>query len=260
MPDLEIIAKTLDEAAKKAQATEQLSAQGNDLSLEQAYQVQGLSIARRIARGEKKVGIKMGFTSKAKMIQMGVDDLIWGVLTDKMTIAQNGYINLANYVHPRAEPEIAFLLKSPLSGEITMEQAQAAVEAVAPAIEIIDSRYKNFKFSLEDVIADNSSSSSYVIGNWHSDLVAIDDLDMTMSISERLTESGSSNAILGDPWLSLMAASRLAGAAGQTLEAGEVVLAGAATAAVALQPGDKISLTVENLGTVGFNVEDSSNE
>lgn len=259
MSDLKIIAKTLDEAAKNAQATEQLSVQGNDLSIEQAYQVQGLSIDRRIARGEVKVGIKMGFTSKAKMLQMGVDDLIWGVLTDKMTIVQNGYINLANYVHPRAEPEIAFLLKSPLSGEITMEQAQAAVEAVAPAIEIIDSRYENFKFSLEDVIADNSSSSGYVIGHWNSDITVIDNLDMVMSIGERHTETGNSNAILGDPWLSLMDASRLAGAAGQTLKAGEIILAGASTAAVALQPGDSILLTVESLGTVQFNVEDNNN-
>jgi 2-oxo-3-hexenedioate decarboxylase len=80
---------------------------------------------------------------------------------------------------------------------------------------------------------------------------------MVMSIGERHTEAGNSNAILGDPWLSLIDASRLAGAAGQTLEAGEIVLAGAATAAVALQPGDSILLTVESLGTVGFNVEGS---
>ena len=103
----------------------------------------------------------MGFTSRAKMVQMGVDDMIWGRLTNSMLVEDGGEIDISNYVHPRVEPEIAYLLKAPLSGPLSTAEAWNAVEAVAPAMEIIDSRYENFKFTVEDVVADNSSSSGF---------------------------------------------------------------------------------------------------
>ena len=81
--NLHTLAEQVDNAAYTAQTISQLSAQGEALTLEQAYKVQDLSVARRLSRGEKQVGIKMGFTSRAKMIQMGVDDMIWGPLTDR---------------------------------------------------------------------------------------------------------------------------------------------------------------------------------
>ena len=109
----------------------------------------------------------MGFTSRAKMVQMGVHDMIWGRLTDAMIVEDGGTTSFKTYVHPRIEPEIAFLLKQELVGTITPMQALSAVEAVAPAVELIDSRYQAFKFSLTDVVADNSSSSGFVVGPWH---------------------------------------------------------------------------------------------
>jgi 2-oxo-3-hexenedioate decarboxylase len=124
-------------------------------------------MARRYSRGEKQVGIKMGFTSRAKMVQMGVHDMIWGRLTDGMIVEDGGVTSYRKYVHPRIEPEVAFLLKRELVGTVTPLQAFSAVEAIAPAVEIIDSRYKAFKFSLTDVVADNSSSSGFVVGPWH---------------------------------------------------------------------------------------------
>ena len=105
------IAQIVDDAAVNAEAISQLSAQGYPLTLSQAYQVQEQSVANRIARGEQQVGIKMGFTSRAKMIQMGVDDMIWGPLTDAMFIEEGGETTWEEYVHPRVELEIAFLLK-----------------------------------------------------------------------------------------------------------------------------------------------------
>jgi 2-oxo-3-hexenedioate decarboxylase len=95
----------------------------------------------------------MGFTSREKMVQMGVHDMIWGRLTDRMIVEDGGTTSFKTYVHPRIEPEIAFLLKRELVGTITPVQALSAVEAVAPAVELIDSRYQAFKFSLTDVVA-----------------------------------------------------------------------------------------------------------
>jgi len=245
------IANTLDQAAASGTSVEQISL-SQSITLPEAYEIQKISIQQRLDRGEKLVGYKMGFTSRAKMLQMGVDDLIWGRLTDAMQVNMDQEIDIANYVHPRAEPEIAFLLNKPLAGIVSKEEALAAVEAIAPAIEIIDSRYKNFKFSLEDVVADNSSSSSFVLGEWQSKDSDIDGLLMNLQVDNEVVASGSSKDILDHPINSLVEAARCIAAAGEELKAGQIILAGAATAAVALEPNQTISAHVANLGSCQF--------
>lgn len=121
-------------------------------------------------------------------------------------------------MHPRVEPEIAFILKQPLEGHVTGPQALAAVEAIAPAIEIIDSRYKDFKFTLPEVIADNASSSGFVIGAWHDPHVDFSNLGLAMTINGRTVQVGSTAALLGHPLRSLVAAARLSAAAGEPLK------------------------------------------
>src|SRR4051794_25447991 len=116
MPDTMEIAARLDDPARYARATAQLA---EPLTIEQAYAVQAASPPRRYARGEQRVGIKMGFTSRAKMAQMGIDEMIWGRLTDAMLVEDGGIIRFDKYVHPRVEPEIAFLLKAPLGGSVS---------------------------------------------------------------------------------------------------------------------------------------------
>jgi 2-oxo-3-hexenedioate decarboxylase len=249
--DLNALAERLDSAAHRARATPQLE---HPISLEQAYAIQQLSIERRLQRGERRIGIKMGFTSRAKMIQMGVSDMIWGRLTSGMLVDDGGSINLAGYVHPRVEPEVAFLIGRPLSGRVTAPQALAAVDAVAPALEIIDSRYRDFRFSLTDVVADNSSSSGFVVGPWRSPATDLDNLGMVMAFDGRAQAFGSTAAILGHPLRSLVAAARVVADAGQTLQPGDIVLAGGATAASALVAGIHVSLEVESLGRCGFHV------
>ena len=251
-------AETLDQAARLATPVAQLSQQ-EELETERAYAIQAASIALRVERGERVVGVKMGFTSRAKMIQMGISDVIFGYLTDAMQVEEGTAIDLARFIHPRAEPEIAFLLSDALEGAVTPAQALKAVAAVAPAIEIIDSRYQNFRFSLGDVIADNSSSSAFVIGQWTGPAADLSDLAMVFSVDEQRVEV-SSEAILGDPLLSLAAASRLLAQYGGGLPAGSIVLAGGATAAIALNPGARVHLAVERLGTASFSVRGSSDE
>lgn len=242
----------LDKAARTATAVPQFDSGAFDVDT--AYQIQQASIANRFQRGERLVGMKMGFTSRAKMVQMGVHDMICGRLTDQMLVEDGGVISRAAYVHPRVEPEIAFLLKRRISGAMTPLEAMDAVEAVAPALEIIDSRYKDFKFSLEDVVADNSSSSGFVIGSWHKPGGDLSNLGMIMSVDGRPVEIGSSAAILGHPARSLAAAARLSAQRDIPLEAGSIVLAGGATAAVALAIGASVTLEVQNLGRCDFSV------
>lgn len=249
---IERIATRLDDAAVRAQATPQLT--GVDaVSLDEAYAVQRALIELRLARGAKVVGVKMGFTSRAKMAQMGVSDLIWGRLTSDMWIEEGGSIDLSRYVHPRVEPEVCFLLGKRLHGHVTLMQALAAVEAVAPALEVIDSRYLDFKFSLPDVVADNASSSGFVVGPWNRPDTDLSNLGLLLTFDGRPVEMGSTAAILGSPVRALVSAARLASEQGLSLEPGSLIMAGAATAAVALRPGVSIRGEFQNLGHVAFN-------
>jgi len=251
MTNVDALAERLDRAAANAVAIAQLEVK---ISLADAYAVQRASIERRLGRGETRIGIKMGFTSRAKMVQMGVSDLIWGRLTSGMLIEDGGSIALANYVHPRVEPEIAFLIGKPLAGRVTPLQALSAVDGVAPALEVIDSRYQNFRFSLTDVVADNSSASGFVVGQWSRPDVDLSNLGLIMSCDGRAQEFGSTAAIMGHPLRSLVAAARVVADADDQLVPGDIVLAGAATAASALVAGTVVSLEMQTLGRCGFRV------
>lgn len=245
------LAQKLDDAARTAKEIPQIT---ESLTIDEAYEVQKQNIAQRLSRGEKRVGIKMGFTSRAKMVQMGVHDMIWGRLTDGMLIEDGGATSLLRYVHPRVEPEVAFLLKHELVGNITPMQALSAVEAIAPALEIIDSRYQAFKFSLTDVVADNCSSSGFVVGAWHSPDIDFSNLGMVVSFNGRARLIGSTAAILGHPLRSLVAAARYAAEADEPLQAGWIVMAGGATEAAALNGGEWVECEVQHLGRAGFSV------
>lgn len=251
---LDAIAERLDTAARTARATHQITHDDPAFALADAYATQGRLIDLRISRGERLVGVKMGFTSRAKALQMGVDDVIWGRLTDAMETLDGGRLDLGRFVHPRIEPEVAFRLSRRLSGPVDRAEATAAIEAIAPALEIIDSRYADFKFALADVVADNSSSSAFVLGAWREPLADLSDIAMTMAFNGVAVQAGSTAAILDDPLNALCAAARLAGEAGLSLEPGWIVLAGAATPAEALKSGVHVTLDAGPLGQVGVHV------
>lgn len=247
------LAAIVDDAAMNCKPTQQLSEQ-HTFSEDDAYKIQQISIARRLDRGEKFIGLKMGFTSKAKMIQMGVNDLIWGRLTSTMLIENGASINLSKFIHPRAEPEVCFLVKQDITTEIALEDVGDYIEAIAPAIEIIDSRYKDFKFSLEDVIADNCSSAGLIVGDWQTLPNDITNLKIELKIDQEVVEEGSTANILGNPLLSFVDATRLAVKYEQPIYKGNYIMAGSATAAKYLAAGQQVSTSVEGLGEVGFRV------
>jgi 2-oxo-3-hexenedioate decarboxylase len=252
--DVAALAERVDSAARHGRAIEQLSLE-HTLTLDEAYAVQKESIARRLRRGERRAGVKMGFTSRAKMVQMGIAEVIWGRLTDGMRVEEGGAIRLPGYVHPRVEPEIAFVLARALPRTVSPAEALAAVAGVAPALEIIDSRYRAFKFSLADVIADNASASGFVLGPLAPPALDVGNRGMILELDGRAVEIGSSAGILGHPLRSLVQAARLAADAGEPLAAGDIVMAGGATAAVALRPGVHVRVVVEALGQASFAVE-----
>jgi 2-oxo-3-hexenedioate decarboxylase len=244
-------ARLLDDAARNAGEVAQFDPQGV-LALRDAYAIQAASILRRVERGEARVGVKMGFTSRAKMIQMDLSDVIWGRLTSGMQVEEGTTVESSRFVHPRAEPELAFVLKRELAGNVTGPEALAAVEAIAPAIEIIDSRFKDFKFTLPEVIADNASSSGFVIGAWQDPHIDFSNLGLTLNIDGRTAQVGSTGALLGHPLRSLVAAARLSALSDEPLQAGWIVMAGGATPAEWIKPGQYVSIEMQTLGRAGF--------
>lgn len=255
MTDPDARAELLDLAARQARPVPQLPP-GQSLSVETAYSIQARLVARRLARGERLVGLKLGLTSEAKMKQVGVTEVILGRLTDAMQHAEGGSIDLGALIHPRVEPEIAFLLRCALPPDPTPEQALDCVGAVAPALEIIDSRYEGFRFDLGDVIADNASSAGFVLGNWHPPDTDIGNVPISLSLSGVPRETGTSAAILGHPLNALAAAGRIAASRGITTAAGDVVLAGAATSAVPLSPGARVGGDFGPLGRIEIRADE----
>lgn len=251
-------AQILHEARLSAKPVEQLTASGADISRSQAYEIQESGITLRESDGEKVIGYKMGLTSEAKRKQMDLDAPLYGVLTDQMEITNNGSYSMAGKIHPKAEPEVAFMFKKELDNSMTYQEIFEAIKWAAPAIEILDSRYKQFKyFSMEDVISDNSSSSYFIIGDKFSVNSKEDYFDKKLKffVNGNVVHEGNSNAISDDPLNSIIELTRLMGARGKKVPADTIILAGAATAAVELEQGMRISLEVEGMNQVEFKVE-----
>jgi 2-oxo-3-hexenedioate decarboxylase len=233
-------AAVLDGAQRDVRAVEQLDL-GPDLA--EAYRIQAELIELRLERGERLVGCKLGFTSEAKMAQMGVSEIIVGRLTDAMQIDDASGVRLNRFIHPRIEPEVAFRLGRDVDGEDIVD----CLDAVAPALEIIDSRYRDFRFSLPDVVADNTSAAGFVVGEWQP-VRDLADLPVRLLVDGHEMETGSTSAILGHPFHALTRLVALADEYDIRLRAGDVVLAGAATAAVPFGE-QRVIAEVRGLGT-----------
>ncbi len=248
------LAETLDTAAFRAEAVPMLSLSHEGLTVEDGYAIQRASMDRRLGRGDSRAGMKMGLTSLAKMEQMGVHSPIYGHLTTHMQHSDGATLSHAEYVHPRVEPEIAFILKDDLVGPTTAARAMLAVGSVVAALEVIDSRFQDFKFSLPDVVADNGSSSSFVLGDTvvPADRIDVSNLGMVMEINGVAAHVGSSAAVYEHPARSLAKLANMLHEVGESLRAGDVVLTGGATPAVALSPGDRVRLRVDGLESVSF--------
>ena len=251
------LAEKLDTARRERTPIEQISHQ-ESFSRQNAYSIQERGIELRQKRGEVVVGMKMGLTSKEKRQQMNLDSPLYGILTDKMQLENNNTFSIADLIHPKIEPEVAFYIGQDVERPLTSRQeALHYCSKIFACMEILDSRYKQFRyFSMEDVIADNSSSSQFVLGPERTDLtkLTLNALSMKMYVNGTVVREGNSRAISGNPISSLIHLSRLLSQRGQILPAGSILLAGAATAAVNLEANMEIELEVEGLEKVRLNI------
>jgi 2-oxo-3-hexenedioate decarboxylase/2-keto-4-pentenoate hydratase len=225
------------------------------LTTEQAYRVQSVNRDRDLATGHRIVGHKIGLTSLAMQEQLGVDQPDYGYLTDRMLIGDGGSVPRSTFVAPRVEPEIAFRLSTDLDatgGPVTADDVRAATDAVAVALEIVDSRVADWRITLADTIADNASSAAVVLGPWiplagAGDLVAASG---ELLVNGDIVGSGDGAAVLGDPAEAVAWLVNAYGRLGEKVRAGEFVMSGAMCASAWMHAGDETTARISGLGDV----------
>jgi 2-keto-4-pentenoate hydratase len=246
-------ARELYDAYASGVPVEPLSARHAGMTIEDSYDIQLRQVAERLAAGRRVIGHKVGLTSMAMQRQLGVDQPDYGHITDDMLFLEHAQVREDAYLQPKVEPEIAFVLKAPLRGPgVTVAQALAAIDFVLPALEIIDSRIRDWKIGILDTIADNASSGGIVLG---STPVRPGDVDLRLSgcvlhRNGEVAATGAGGAVLGSPLNSLVWLANTVGPLGITLEAGHIVLPGSQTAAIAVTPGDSFTAQFAGIGTV----------
>lgn len=247
------VAKQLLAAYETREPIAPLTETYDDLTLEDAYAIQLLQIDELTAQGRVVKGHKVGLTSAAMQRLLGVNEPDYGHLLDDFFHLEHLPIPVDRFVQPRVEPEVAFVLKKPLQGPgVTVHEALAAVDFVLPALELVDSRIRDWKIGLYDTIADNASSGAVVLGSTPTDVGAVDLrlAGCTFHRNGQVVGTGAGGAVLGSPLNSLVWLANTVGARGVTLEAGHVVLPGSVCAMVPVAAGDTFTATFAGLGSV----------
>jgi 2-oxopent-4-enoate/cis-2-oxohex-4-enoate hydratase len=228
-----------------------LTASHPEMTIEDAYHVQQRMIARRLAQGDRVIGKKIGVTSKAVMNMLGVHQPDFGYLLDSMVFNEGESVDMDSLIQPKAEGEIAFLLKKDLQGPgVTAADVIAATEGVMACFEIVDSRIQDWKIRIQDTVADNASCGVFVLGDRLVDPRRVDlaTCGMVLEKNGEIAVTGAGAATLGSPLTAVAWLANTLGRMGVTLRAGEVILSGALGAMVPVARGDNLRMTIGGIG------------
>jgi len=218
-----------------------------------AYEIQLLNIRRR---GRPVLGHKVGLSSLVMQQMMGVDEPDYGHLLDDMALDERNPVPALRYCQPRVEVEVGFVLGEDLPGAgCTEDDVLRATAALAPSIELIDSRIADWRIGLADTIADNASSAGFVLGAARVPPGALDirKIEATLSRNGEVVAEGRSDAVLGNPVTAVAWLARKVADFGVRLRAGNIVLPGSCTKAIDAGPGDRFQADFTGLGRVSLN-------
>ncbi|EHB59295.1 2-oxopent-4-enoate hydratase [Mycolicibacterium rhodesiae JS60] len=253
--EVEDAAALLAAADENATPVTQLTQRFPGMDVADAYAIQKVNLARRLAGGREVVGHKIGLTSEPMQTLLGVDEPDFGYLLDDMVLANHAMAEWARFCAPRVEAEVAFLLRAPLRGpNVTVDDVRTATEAVAVALEIVDSRIRDWTLTLPDTVADNASSCAVVIGDW---VPYSEDIDLAASraslrLNGREVDTGLGSAVLGDPAVAVAWLANALSGFGTDVAAGQFVMSGSFTTAAFVHPGDTASAAISGLGVVSL--------
>lgn len=245
----------LYQALLDRKAIDPLTVTEPDISIQDAYRIQLRMIERRLQDGnEQVIGKKIGVTSRAVMDTLKVDQPDFGHLTSSMVFGDGAAIAADSLIAPKAEGEIAFVLKHNLCGPgITNADVLRATEYVLPCFEIVDSRIRDWKIRIQDTVADNASSGVFVLGDAAADPRKIDlaVVGMTLEKNGDAVATGAGAAALGHPLNAVTWLANTLGELGMSLRAGEVILSGSLAAMVPVKAGDNLRVSLGGIGSVG---------
>lgn len=243
----------LDEAEEKHTSIPPLSEQLPSLTVDDAYQVQISRITKKVNQGDSISGKKIGLTSLAMQKLLNVDQPDYGHLLQSMEVKNGGTISLSTLYQPKIEGEVAFILKKDLVGpNVTVEDVLEATDYVVAALEIVDSRIKDWKIKLEDTIADNASCGLYVLSNQKVQVadIHLPSIEMELLKNGEVMNTGKGTDVLGDPAVCVTWLANKLHSYNGILKAGEVILSGALSAAIEAKPGDVFTARFTTLGEV----------
>ncbi|AGH48125.1 hydratase/decarboxylase [Sphingomonas sp. MM-1] len=251
MSKAELYGQELYQALRERRTVPPLIARDAALTIDDAYAISLDALARRQADGEKVVGKKIGVTSKAVQDMLGVHQPDFGFLTDRMWVEGDIDIAATGLIQPRAEAEIAFILKSDLNGPgVTAEDVLAATESIAPCFEIVDSRIQDWKIGIVDTVADNASCGVFVLGEARVDPRGLDlpGLHVTVTKNGEPLSEGYGSAVQGSPLQAVAWLANTLGAYGVTLNAGDVILSGSLVPLAPAVAGDVFEMELHGIG------------
>ena len=251
--DIQSAVTSIVEAEKFKKTIEPLTSSANGISVDEAYQIQLGYVRHRQDKGALVVGKKVGLTSLAMQEMLNVNEPDYGHLLDDMIYKNSSIIPVDRFIEPRVEFEIAFVLKKDLKGPgVTVADVIDATDYVVPAIEIIDSRIRDWKIKFEDTVADNGSSAGAIFGEESRLLqeVNLPKVEMTVYRNGKLLDEATGAAVMGNPISAVAWLANAIGAYDISLKAGEKILAGALSKAIPIKDGDVFKAVFTDLGTV----------
>lgn len=257
MDVIEAAAARLRDAQTQGVPCEPVRTLIGDADIAAAYQVQQINNALRLAEGGVVVGQKIGLTSLAVQKQLGVDQPDFGLLFADTEVKNGGGVRASEILQPKAEAEIAFVMKHDLTGEITLESAKAAIDYAVGAIEIVGSRVLNWDIRITDTVADNASASHFVLGDVRQDVNELDLASVKMQLKKNgeVVSEGMGAACMGNPLFALVWLAQTFADLGTPLKAGDIVLSGALGPMCAGEAGDTFVAEIDGFGAVAFSFE-----
>jgi 2-oxo-3-hexenedioate decarboxylase len=248
------LAERLENAEANRAPITKITDEYPDLDWDDAYAIQDEIRRRKVERGVKIAGLKGGLTSQAKMKQMNVSEPVFGFMCDYGACADGGEIEIDRFIAPRVEAEIAFVTNTEIKGPCHIGTVLQATDFVLPAVEILDSRYENFKFDLISVVADNTSAAAFVTGGNSRRVRDIDlrTLGIVLEKNGEIVELAAGAAVLGHPAESIVMLANMLARKGQVIPAGTFIMTGGVTAAVGVERGDHIAVRYQHLGAISM--------
>jgi 2-oxo-3-hexenedioate decarboxylase len=251
--DAQGIADILIAAERERRGIDQISEHHPDVDVATAYRAQRAFVQSKLDAGETFVGYKLGLTSRNKQQAMGLDAPLYGRVTSGMISTHGEPVRLDRFIHPRVESEIAFLLARDVEAPATVTSVLAATDVVLGAVDVLDSRYESFRFTLTDVVADNASAGAFYLGpvaRRPDDLLDLRLLGCVVRVDGEVAMTAAGAAVMGHPAASVAWLANQLAAEGEGLRAGQLVFSGGVTAPVPVVAGGSVTFEFDGLGAI----------